>query len=189
MSVIAYVSVFVSIILGVALADLAASTHRLIVARARVRWDWRAPALALIAVLQLVGIWWASFDWYVDAERLGLAAFMVDFALLFLLYLLAAAALPDAVDDRLDLRAFYTATAPYFWSVLGLVFLLVAVALAPRLVPGLTLGQWARQQAFNLVQAGLCFALARWSAPRLHAVAIPLLLLLFAASYWRLAIG
>jgi hypothetical protein len=45
MSVGEYVAVFVSIILGIALGDLALSTHRLLRARHRVEWHWVTPPI------------------------------------------------------------------------------------------------------------------------------------------------
>ena len=42
-----YVSAFASIILALAITDLATSMHRLMRARGRVRWDWIPLAVAL----------------------------------------------------------------------------------------------------------------------------------------------
>ena len=104
MSVIEYVSVFVSIVLGLAVAELGTSFHRLMRARERVRWHWMSLALAFFMLLNILAVWWASYLWYATKLELRMMEFLPDLAILVLTYLAAAAALPDDIpSDGLDL--------------------------------------------------------------------------------------
>ena len=119
MSAADYLSTFVSIVLGVALADLATSLHRLLRARSRVRWDWLAPLAAFAAMLVIVLGWWELYDNFTGRWAVG--RFLPVLISLLLLFLLAASALPDEVpDEGIDLRAYYLENRGYFWSLFAL---------------------------------------------------------------------
>ncbi len=127
MSAADYVSTFVSIVLGVALADLATSLHRLLRARSRVHWDWLAPLAAFGAMLVIVLGWWELYDNFTG--RVALGRFLPVLFSLLLLFLLAAAALPDEVpDEGIDLRAYYLDNRAYFWGIFALFLLSTLVA-------------------------------------------------------------
>jgi hypothetical protein len=102
-----YLSAFVTIVLGVAMADMIHSTHRLIRARAKVKWDALPLVFAAIVVLFLITEFfslWTRFD-------------VAEVSMLRLLWLLATptvfaflaySALPDEVPpEGLDLTEFY----------------------------------------------------------------------------------
>jgi hypothetical protein len=107
-----------SVLIGLAVADIATSFHRLMRARNAVRWDPLALAAAFYTLCIAVSMW---FDiWGVrhfGATRhfffyLGLVA------QLFVLFLIAAASLPDEANhDLLDLREYYAHNRRYFWSL------------------------------------------------------------------------
>src|SRR5262249_49021149 len=97
MSVADYVSVFSAIIIGIAVADLAASFHRLMRNRAVIRWDWLALALVALVLLNLVSAWWASSLWYRGIKDMTIASYLPDLAMLLILFLAAATILPDGV--------------------------------------------------------------------------------------------
>jgi hypothetical protein len=117
-----YLSTFVSIVLGVALADLATSLHRLLRARSLVRWDFLAPMAAFGAMLVIVMGWWELYDNF--AGRVALGRFLMVLLSLLLLFLLAASALPDEVPaEGIDLRAYYLDNRTYFWGIFALFLL------------------------------------------------------------------
>ena len=120
-----YVAAFASIILALAVTDLATSMHRLLRARKRVRWDWLPLAVAVLILLGTVQFWWVFFDVWSSSGRLALGAFLPDFLTLLLLFFVASAALPDEVPQAgLDLRAYYFENRSYFW----ILFMLLAVS-------------------------------------------------------------
>jgi hypothetical protein len=119
MSAADYLSTFVSIVLGLALADLATSLHRLLRARSCVKWDWLAPLAAFGAMVVIVMSWWELYDNFTG--RVALGRFLPILFSLLLLFLLAAAAFPDDVpDEGIDLRAYYLDNRTYFWGIFAL---------------------------------------------------------------------
>ncbi len=151
MSVIEYVSVFVSIVLGLAVAELGSDFHKLMRARRRVQWDWMSLALAFVMLLEVVQFWWLSYDWYAQSTGLRLVEFLPNLLLLLLIYLMAAAVLPDEVPEQgLNLRLFYVETAPYFWSLVLVMTVAIILILGPRNAGSYDVLAVARNQIVNI---------------------------------------
>ena len=189
MTAFEYILPLVSVLVGLALADLAVSLHRLLRARRRVRWDGLPLAAALLAALTVLNLWWGLFSSQELAFYQTLGGFLPLAAMLVVLFLLNAAALPDAVpDEGLDLRAFYDANGPYFWSLYATLIAIVVVHLvAARLAEGLSVGP--RDYVNNLFLLGLFVVLARVRHRALHAVAVAVLLVLFLSEWTRMSLG
>ena len=158
MSLVERVAVLVAIVLGLALAELGTSFHRLMRAGKRVRWDWMSPALAVLMLLETVQFWWLSQSWYANATELRLLDFLPRLVLLLLIYLLAAAVLPDEVPEKgIDLRNFYVETSRYFWALVLLLTIFIMIFIVPANGRSDYLGGIARHEAldaFVLVVAG-----------------------------------
>ncbi len=99
MSIAEYVAGFISIMIGLALADLATSFQRLLRSGARVTWDLLTPATALLVTAFVINVWWAMFSALNAIRSLSLAAFIPDMIGLLLLFCLASSALPDEVEE------------------------------------------------------------------------------------------
>ena len=107
-----YISVFSAIVIGLAVADLAMSFHKLMRHRERVRWDWLIFAAALLVLLNLVAVWWVTLLWYGGVRDMTIAAYLPDLAILLLLFLTTAAILPDEVPaEGLDRTSDHRARA------------------------------------------------------------------------------
>jgi hypothetical protein len=141
-----YVAAFASIIVALAVTDLATSMHRLLRARARVRWHWLSLAVALLILIGTVQFWWVFFDVLRSSSQFVLGRFIPDFVTLLLLFFIASAALPDEVPaEGLDLDTYYFENRTYFWSL----FLLLAVstsvsAVLRRITPATTIADITR---------------------------------------------
>jgi hypothetical protein len=163
MSLVERVAVLVAIVLGLALTELGISFHRLMRAGRRVRWDWMSPALAVVMLLETVQFWWLSQAWYANATELRLLEFLPRLLLLLMIYLLAAAVLPDEVPERgISLRLFYVETSRYFWALVGLLTLFIMVFIVPTGSHSDYLGGLARHElldAFVLVVAISAFSI------------------------------
>jgi hypothetical protein len=163
MSLVERVAVLVAIVLGLALTELGISFHRLMRAGRRVRWDWMSPALAVVMLLETVQFWWLSQAWYANATELRLLEFLPRLLLLLMIYLLAAAVLPDEVPERgISLRSFYVETSRYFWALVGLLTLFIMVFIVPTGSHSDYLGGLARHElldAFVLVVAISAFSI------------------------------
>jgi len=188
-----YVSAFASIILALAVTDLATSFHRLLRARKRVRWDWLPLAVALLILFGTVQFWWVFFELWKSTGRFTLGGFVPDFVTLLLLFFIASAALPDEVPtEGLDLEAYYFENRTYFWSLfLLLVVSATATNIFHRATPDTTASEiiawiWRSGNVTLLVLFAILLATARrW-------VHVALVLFMLAALVWqwvRLAIA
>lgn len=122
-----YATGLFAVLIGLAVVDIATSFHRLLRSKASVRWDPLALLAALYALCLVVAMW---FDlWGVrhfDATRnfFFYLSFIAEFLLLFLV---AAASLPDDAHYDVDLRDYYAVTRRYFWTLLVLFQLLYSI--------------------------------------------------------------
>ncbi len=113
-----------SVLIGLAVADIAASMHRLLRSRSPVRWDPLALLAALYALCMAVYMWfdiWGVRHFGMTRHFLFYICLVVE---LFILYLIAAASLPDEHADQADLRAYYAGNRKKFWSLVALFQLL-----------------------------------------------------------------
>jgi hypothetical protein len=116
MSVWEFVSVFVSIIIGLAAADLLISFHRLLRVDARVQWYWLVPFVALYFLLVIVNFWWGCFHWLRHFSSISMVEFLPTLIAATALFLVTAAVLPDEIpDEGLDLKAWYLRNASHIW--------------------------------------------------------------------------
>lgn len=172
-----YEAIYLGIIVGLSLANILASLHKLIEAGKRVHWGWMAPASAAYAATHTINEFWYTwihhqyhtgqqtvFSWYPGA---------LAFALL---YLMCAASLPDdAPDGPVDLAHFYIENRKRFW------------------------GFSAALHALNITSWTLGFALSGFALQFLHGSAVPMLAnsaecfvsltLMFTRARWWHAIG
>ena len=119
-----YLLTFLSIVLGLAIADLCVSLNRLLGAGPRVRWDWLSPLAALVALLKIVTQWWTWFYAAPLAKGVTFEMFLAALASAVLLYLIAAAALPDSLEEGADLRAYFERTRRRYWLMFAAQFAL-----------------------------------------------------------------
>jgi hypothetical protein len=118
MSVWEYVSVFISIIISLAAADLLISFHRLLRVDARVKWYWLVPFVALYALLVVVNFWWGCFHWFSQLSSISMVEFLPALLAATALFLVTAAVLPDEVpEEGLDLKSWYLRNASHIWTL------------------------------------------------------------------------
>lgn len=141
-----YLSVLVSIIVGLGLSHLLATTARLIQRRSDVRlfgptFIW----MAMLFVLQ-IQIWWAAFEWQ-SSGAWNFFSFLLFLGLPIGAYLLSVLLVPDLDEPELvDLKASYFNNRRWFFGVLAA---LPVVSLLHELVHGGVI-QWDGDAAFRL---------------------------------------
>lgn len=147
-----YLSVLLSIIIGLAVTQILQGFRARMLSHARVRRYWPGQAWAAILLVACTQTWWAMFDlrhrhdWQFDD-------FMVLLMQTVLLYLLAGLVFPDfPVEGSVDLRAHYFTQRRRFFSLL---FALVMISVARDLVLNHSLPDRA-----NLLFHGVYFAIA-----------------------------
>ena len=120
MSTAEFVLGFVGIIIGLGVADLLISLHKLLRAGRRVKWHWATPTLAVLMLLVTLVLWWWSFRWFSGLASASIAEFLPKFLVLVVGFLMMASALPDEVPDSgLDLREFYVSSRIHLWSLMS----------------------------------------------------------------------
>jgi hypothetical protein len=142
-----------SVLIGLAVADVATSLHRLVRHDRVVRWDPLVLLSAAFALVITVGMW---FDLWGIRNATSVRHFLFYLLLVaafLVLFLVAAASLPDEVSGDVNLREYYARNHRYFWSLitlfeivyvaLGLFFLAGMFARLPRAVMGVISVQWA----------------------------------------------
>lgn len=112
-----YITIFAAILVGLAVADIALSFHRLLRAGRKVKWDWLSPVMALIVLCYILNLWWGLYHDYSSIEEVWFGWFLLDVMTLLALFLMSAAVLPDGIpEERLDLRTFYMDNRAHFWA-------------------------------------------------------------------------
>lgn len=177
----------VSVLVGLALSNVATSIHHLLRERHRVRWDWLSPCAALMATLLILHFWFIyySFGNIVVLTRLGPTLLLLLEILLAVL--LACSALPDGANE-LDLRRYYADQSRYFWLVASCYLagtLAWNLVLSPAMNPLGRLGLWRD----DLIMLGLFILLALVRRRQLHEVLVPLLCLFYFIAFFNLHLG
>jgi hypothetical protein len=109
-----YITALVAVVIGLAIADLATSLHRLLRNRKVVRWDWVSPLAALVILAELFNLWWR----WRGFEGRTIGDVLPYFLALILIYLAASVTLPDEVPaEGLDLGRYFDENRSYFWLV------------------------------------------------------------------------
>ena len=118
-----YLSVLLSIIVGLAITQILKGYRGAILSRSRVESYW--PALLWSALLLLMNIqsWWAMFGLR-SVKVWTFALFAVVLAQTIVQYLLAAIVLPDFFGERVDLREHYWSHTRWFFGMTILVLLI-----------------------------------------------------------------
>lgn len=117
MSPFEYLLTFAAIVMGLAITDLAMGLSRLLHAGSRVTWGLLTPLAAIVVFLKIISQWWTWYAAQSMAQAASFEMFIVVMIGAVLLFLLAAALLPEARAgaDRIDLPAHFTYVQRRFW--------------------------------------------------------------------------
>jgi hypothetical protein len=126
-----YLSVLLSIILGLAVAQILTGYRSLVLARSRVRSHLPTLVWTMIVLLIAVQSWWAMFGLR-DAPSWTFGGFAILLMQTILIYMLAGLSLPDVrADGPVNLYAHYHEHRRVFFVI---IVLLVAVSLGKDMV-------------------------------------------------------
>jgi hypothetical protein len=115
-----YLSVLISIILGLAITQVLTGIGRLFQVRQRVRLYWPALIQALVVLVGLVQIWWAMFGLR-EETHWTFGRFLAVLLLPIDAFLLTSVMFPETpADGPIDLRAHYYANARAFFVLAAL---------------------------------------------------------------------
>src|SRR5688500_14049652 len=123
-SLFEYLAAFITVLLAIAVGDMAVSLHRLLRARRRVKWHPLPLVAAFIVLLILLTNFFAIWR-LTETERITFLELCWLLVPQFLYFLAASAVLPDEIPAKgLKLFDFYAAERRYLYALL----LLAAVA-------------------------------------------------------------
>ena len=110
----------VSILMSLALGDITLSFHRLM--RFRRKVQWHAPTLiaAALVIETIIRMWFLVWNIRNVSAVLSFPFYFSMFVDYMLLFLLAAACLPEETDGGISLADFYEEHRRYFWTVFSL---------------------------------------------------------------------
>lgn len=163
-----YLSVLVSIIIGLGLSHLLGSVGKLMSRRRRVRPYLPAMATAVLVFMAHVQFWWGSFDF---GERIAnnFFAFLVFLLTPILLYLIAVLVLPELDQDdsaEVSLREHYYEARPWFYALATLIPVATAVRNAGFQGDAL----WNQDRPFELAFCLVALTGALTASERVHRV-------------------
>jgi hypothetical protein len=162
-----YLSVLLSIILGLGLTQLLTAAGRLIRHRDRVRPDWLPLLWAVVLLVMYVQSWWAMFGLRALREW-TFVIFLTVLAQTITLYMMAALILPEQIGDDagvVDLRAYYDRHHRWFF---GFFLATLIVSLAKDLLITGHLPD-SENVAFHVVLAAACILAIVLRGRRVHA--------------------
>jgi len=117
MDAFSYLSVLMSVVLGLAIQQILQGYRAIALARRRVRLYWPTIAWSVLLLAMIAQHWWASFGLAAPREW-TFPAFAVILVTAALIYMMAALVLPDVgADGSMDLRDHYWREVPTFFAV------------------------------------------------------------------------
>jgi hypothetical protein len=181
-----YVAIFYGIVVALAIETVLVSVHRLLAARKRVRWHWMAPATAINSSLLTLGQFWVLWgdrdQWKGSFSFFQFLPFGISMLLMFLA---AAATLPDRVPDGgVDLKEFYYENRRHYWGLVVVYFGFNILLNLSNLVMYGTNDVWwrnARWLAGDVIAVAIATPLIIFRRPWVHVVGIVLALMSLAA--------
>jgi hypothetical protein len=131
MDAFSYLSVLISLILGLAITQVLQGLRGLMQARTRLRTYWPTVLWAVLIIVISVQSWWSMFGLR-EHMNWTFLEFSVVLAQTTVLYLLAALVLPDFVGEAsVDLREHYYGHRRWFFSLLAI---LIVTSLGKHLI-------------------------------------------------------
>ena len=164
MDAFGYLSVLLSIIVGIGLTQILTASGRLIRHRQFVRFYWPPLLWAGILVVIYVQTWWSMFGLR-EQTSWDFLGFLVVLAQTVTLYMMAALVLPEEVGDHaVDLRTHYERQSSWFFSFR------VATLLVSILKDLVLAGRLPRPEnlAFHIFLIIMCIAAIVIRRPRFH---------------------
>jgi hypothetical protein len=176
MDAFSYLSVLLSIILGLAITQILQGFRDLMQARTRLRLYWPSLLWAILLLVICVQEWWAMFGWK-NYRPWTFTGFSMMLGQTVATYLAAALVLPDTrSDEPIDLRAYYYANHRWLFASFGMV---VVISIGKDLVLSGSLPSPPANFLAQLAFIAIALVAAISTRERVHKVIAPLSAILF----------
>src|SRR5262245_53617801 len=126
MDAFSYLSVLLSIVIGLGMTQVLTAAGRLIRHREQVRGDWLPLLWAVVMLVIYVQVWWAMFGLRAHREW-NFPGFLLVLGQTATLYMMAAVVLPEHAESGVDLRIHYERQNRWFFGFF-LATLIISVA-------------------------------------------------------------
>ena len=120
MTTFEYISVLLSIVVGLALTRLLSGLSRVVELQMRVTFSWPQGAWAVNVGLALVVFWGVTLGGEMELNVWSFPSFALLLFYAVLLYILAALIVPSELVEGTDLGAHFGAVRPWFFTVASL---------------------------------------------------------------------
>jgi len=190
MSPFDYALGLVSILVGLALADVATSLHKLLRHVAATKWDGRVILSVAFVIIKITGMWFAVWQIRAVKEVLSFPFYLSVFLEFMILFLVCAACLPDEVEENCDLGAFYEKNRRYLWSL----FALFQISFFFHCIyfvgfSGIARGELLFRGSIVLAPLIMFLVLRSIRSRGFHYVALLILIVLALADHWGLTLA
>lgn len=189
-----YLIIFSAILVGLAVADLSLSLHRLLRQGRDIRWHPIVPIMGFIVLCLILNLWWGLYRGFSQTTEIAFVEFLPQVLMLLTLFLLAATVFPDEkLPKGASLKDFYLDSRVHFWGLFATYLALVIVNVTLEGVRGgwdiethidRSVGNvigiaicglliWSRRMIFHWIMVAMCLWViaAAWSAARLAPMA------------------
>ena len=189
-----YLVIYSAILIGLAVADLSLSLHRLLRQGRDLKWHPIVPVMGFIVLCLILNLWWGLYRNFSQTTEMAFVEFLPQVFMLLTLFLLAASVFPDEkLPKGASLKDFYLDNRSQFWGLFAAYLALVVVNVSLTgvregwdlnthftrsvgNVVGIALCGvliWSRRMVLHWVMVALCLwvVAAAWSAARLAPVA------------------
>jgi hypothetical protein len=171
-----YLSVLLSIIVGLTVTQILQAFRGIVLARTRVRMYWLPIGWAILVLVVAIQSWWAMFGLR-EREKWTFAEFLIVLLQNVMLYLGAGLVFPDFEGEPVDLREHYFAHHRIFFGIFVVTLL---ISLSKDLVLSGHLPDPLNVAFHALFIVGAAIAMLT-SREWIHRLMLPLTAMLFAA--------
>ncbi|MEO1730272.1 MAG: hypothetical protein AAFR64_06000 [Pseudomonadota bacterium] len=126
-----YLIIFSAILIGLAVADLSLSLHRLLRQGREIQWHPIVPLTGFIVLCLILNLWWGLYRNFSQIDQIDFITFLPTVLMLLSLFLLAAAVFPDEkLEKGASLKEFYLDNRVQFWGLFASYLVLVTINIA-----------------------------------------------------------
>ena len=152
-----YLIVFAAILVGLALADLSLSLHRLMRQGRVIKWHPIVPLTGFIVLCLILNFWWGLYRNFAGVDEIRLLEFLPTVFTVLVLFLLAATVFPDEkLPKGASLKEYYLGNRFHFW---GLLATYLALAMLTNAIKGVRVELGWEEQLINAAPNGVWLAL------------------------------
>lgn len=153
MSVGEYLILFAAILIGLAVADLSMSLHKLLRMGRRLRWEPIVPALGFVVLCLILNLWWGLYRNLSSTTEITFLEFLPTVFMLLALFLLSAAVFPDEkLPEGASMKEYYLDTRQQIWGLFAFYLAMVMININTRgIEEGWSLAQFADNNVGNTI--------------------------------------